>query len=85
MNNNSEIDELNAICREAKAEGKLSGKNLTALYELSELLFMRTQAFQERTYGVKLWLLFYVYWFAFRFLFGFSFWEHNFQDAVFVI
>jgi predicted nucleic acid-binding Zn finger protein len=34
MNDNSEIDTLNAICREAKAEGKLSGKNLTALYEL---------------------------------------------------
>jgi len=31
---NSEIDTLNAICREAKAEGKLSGKNLTELYEL---------------------------------------------------
>ncbi len=30
----SEIDTLNAICREAKAEGKLSGKNLTELYEL---------------------------------------------------
>jgi predicted nucleic acid-binding Zn finger protein len=34
MNDNSEIDTLNAICREAKAEDKLSGKNLTALYEL---------------------------------------------------
>jgi len=34
MNDNSEIDTLNDICREAKAEGKLSGKNLTALYEL---------------------------------------------------
>ena len=34
MNDNSEIDTLNTICREAKAEGKLSGKNLTALYEL---------------------------------------------------
>jgi predicted nucleic acid-binding Zn finger protein len=34
MNNNSEIDALNSICREAKKEGKLSGKNLTALYEL---------------------------------------------------
>jgi predicted nucleic acid-binding Zn finger protein len=34
MNDTSEIDALNAICREAKAEGKLSGKNLTALYEL---------------------------------------------------
>jgi predicted nucleic acid-binding Zn finger protein len=34
MNDTSEIDALKAICREAKAEGKLSGKNLTALYEL---------------------------------------------------
>ena len=34
MNNNSEINTLNAICREAKAENRLSGKNLTALYEL---------------------------------------------------
>jgi predicted nucleic acid-binding Zn finger protein len=34
MNNNSEIDALNAICREAKAEGRLSGKSLTELYEL---------------------------------------------------
>ncbi len=34
MNNNSEIDTLNVICREAKTEGKLSGRNLTALYEL---------------------------------------------------
>ena len=34
MNDNSEIDALNAICREAKAEDKLSGKSLTALYEL---------------------------------------------------
>ena len=34
MIENSEIDALNAICREAKAEGKLSGKSLTALYEL---------------------------------------------------
>jgi predicted nucleic acid-binding Zn finger protein len=31
---NTEIDTLNAICREAKTEGKLSGKNLTELYEL---------------------------------------------------
>ena len=33
MNENSEIETLNAICREAKTEGKLSGKNLTELYE----------------------------------------------------
>jgi predicted nucleic acid-binding Zn finger protein len=31
---NNEIDTLNAICRTAKQEGKLSGKNLTVLYEL---------------------------------------------------
>ena len=31
---NTEIDTLNTICREAKAEDKLSGKNLTELYEL---------------------------------------------------
>jgi len=34
MDDASEIDTLNAICREVKAEGKLSGKSLTALYEL---------------------------------------------------
>jgi predicted nucleic acid-binding Zn finger protein len=34
MNETSEIDTLNAICREAKAASKLSGKNLTELYEL---------------------------------------------------
>jgi predicted nucleic acid-binding Zn finger protein len=34
MGENSEIETLNTICREAKVEGKLSGKNLTALYEL---------------------------------------------------
>jgi predicted nucleic acid-binding Zn finger protein len=34
MNDNNEIDTLNAICRQAKTEGKLSGKNLTELYEL---------------------------------------------------
>jgi len=30
----NEIDTLNAICRQAKKEGKLSGKNLTELYDL---------------------------------------------------
>ena len=34
MSENSETETLNAICREAKTEGKLSGKNLTDLYEL---------------------------------------------------
>ena len=33
MNENSETDILDPICREAKAEGKLSGKNLIQLYE----------------------------------------------------
>jgi predicted nucleic acid-binding Zn finger protein len=33
METNSEIDALTAICREAKSEGKMSGKNLTQLYE----------------------------------------------------
>jgi len=33
-NDNNEIDILNKICRTAKTEGKLSGKNLTALYDL---------------------------------------------------
>jgi predicted nucleic acid-binding Zn finger protein len=34
MTENIETDTLNAICREAKAAGKLSGENLTQLYEL---------------------------------------------------
>ena len=34
MSDNPEIDTLNAICREAKAVGKLSGDSLTQLYEL---------------------------------------------------
>lgn len=34
MTDTSEIEALNAICKEAKAEGKLSGSNLTQLYEL---------------------------------------------------
>ena len=34
MSGTSEIDTLNDICKEAKAEGKLSGTNLTELYEL---------------------------------------------------
>ncbi len=31
---NPELDKLNAICKQAKAAGKLSGENLTELYEL---------------------------------------------------
>lgn len=34
MGENQELDRLNSICREAKAEGKLSGTDLTELYEL---------------------------------------------------
>ena len=34
MTINSETETLNAICREAKAVGKLSGENITQLYEL---------------------------------------------------
>ena len=34
MSENSESETLNAICREAKTESKLSGKNLTGLYDL---------------------------------------------------
>jgi predicted nucleic acid-binding Zn finger protein len=34
MSDNSEIDTLNSICREAKTAGKLSGNNLNDLYEL---------------------------------------------------
>jgi len=41
MSNTSEIDTLNAICREAKAEGKLSGKSLTELYELFSQRFTK--------------------------------------------
>ncbi|MCW4006822.1 MAG: hypothetical protein NWF04_09585 [Candidatus Bathyarchaeota archaeon] len=33
-NNAAELDTLNSICRQAKAEGKLSGTSLTALYDL---------------------------------------------------
>ena len=34
MNEKSEIDSLNAICKEAKTANKLSGKNINELYEL---------------------------------------------------
>ena len=34
MNENAEIETLNAICRDAKSDGKLSGKSLTVLYDL---------------------------------------------------
>jgi len=41
MDKNSEIDILNSICKEAKAEGKLTGKNLTRLYETFGQRFTR--------------------------------------------
>jgi len=44
MNEKSEIDLLNAACKEAKAEGKLTGKNLTELYEIFGQRF--TKAFE---------------------------------------
>ncbi len=34
MTDNSETETLNAICRQAKAAGKLSGENINELYEL---------------------------------------------------
>lgn len=47
MSENSEIDILNTICREAKTEGKLTGKNLTKLYETFGQRF--TRAFEALT------------------------------------
>jgi predicted nucleic acid-binding Zn finger protein len=44
MEENTEIDILNRICKEAKAAGKLSGKNLTRLYEIFGQRF--TKAFE---------------------------------------
>ena len=41
MDKNSEIDILNVICKEAKAEGKVTGKNLTKLYETFGQRFTR--------------------------------------------
>ena len=40
-NETNEIDTLNIICRQAKTEGKLSGKNLTELYDLFGQRFTR--------------------------------------------
>jgi predicted nucleic acid-binding Zn finger protein len=37
----SEIEVLNAVCKEAKAEGKLTGKNLTKLYDVFGQRFTR--------------------------------------------
>jgi len=44
MEENSEIDVLNTMCKEAKAEGKLTGKILTRLYEIFGQRF--TKAFE---------------------------------------
>lgn len=41
MDEKSEIDILNDVCRKAKAEGKLTGKNLTRLYEVFGQRFTR--------------------------------------------
>jgi predicted nucleic acid-binding Zn finger protein len=41
VDKNSEIDMLNTACREAKAEGRLTGKNLTRLYEVFGQRFTR--------------------------------------------
>ena len=44
LDENSEIDVLNTVCKEAKKEDKLTGKNLTKLYETFGQRF--TNAFQ---------------------------------------
>jgi predicted nucleic acid-binding Zn finger protein len=49
MNEASEIDVINAICREAKKEDKLTGKNLTKLYEIFGQRF--TRAFEALKEG----------------------------------
>ena len=41
MNENLELGTLNTICKEAKAEGKLTGKNLTKLYDVFGQRFVR--------------------------------------------
>jgi predicted nucleic acid-binding Zn finger protein len=49
MDENSEIDIINMVCREAKKEGKLTGKNLTKLYEIFGQRF--TRAFEALKEG----------------------------------
>jgi predicted nucleic acid-binding Zn finger protein len=44
MDGKSEIEVLNNICKKAKTEGKLTGKNLTALYDIFGQRF--TKAFE---------------------------------------
>ncbi len=41
MTQSSETDILNAVCKEAKTDGKLTGKNLTGLYETFGQRFTR--------------------------------------------
>jgi predicted nucleic acid-binding Zn finger protein len=41
MDEKSEIDILNDICKKAKADGKLAGKNLTKLYDIFGQRFTR--------------------------------------------
>ena len=41
MDEKSETDVLNSVCKDAKTEGKLTGKNLTSLYEIFGLRFTR--------------------------------------------
>ena len=41
MDDKSEIDVLNEICKKAKADDKLTGKNLTKLYEIFGQRFTR--------------------------------------------
>jgi predicted nucleic acid-binding Zn finger protein len=41
MSEESEIEALNTICKKAKAEGKLTGKNLTKLYDIFGQRFTR--------------------------------------------
>ena len=44
MDDKSEIDVLNEICKKAKTDGKLTGKSLTRLYEIFGQRF--TKAFE---------------------------------------
>jgi len=49
MDKESESDILSIICKEAKAEGKLTGKNLTKLYEVFGQRFTRAfEALKEK-------------------------------------
>ena len=41
MDEKSETDMLNSVCKDAKTEGKLTGKNLTSLYEIFGQRFTR--------------------------------------------